>query len=88
MAKPVRMMILADCPHCRRALAMMDELKREHPEYAAVEVEIIEEDKQPALADSLDYYYVPTYFVDGKKLHEGVPTAEAVERVYREALSE
>ena len=38
------------------------------------------------LADSLDYWYVPTYFVDGVKLLEGVPTKEKVEAVLRAAL--
>lgn len=86
--KDVLMMILPDCPYCHQAKFMMEELKREDPRYAAVPVRIVDESRDTALADSLDYYYVPTYFVDGKKLHEGVPTKEAVRRVFETALSD
>ena len=64
----------------------MEELKKEHPEYQAVEIRIADEKKEKELADSLDYYYVPTYFVDGRKVHEGVPTKEKVQAVYEAAL--
>ena len=63
--KKVLMMIQESCPYCRQALRMMDELKEERPEYKAVEVKIVDENREKALADSLDYWYVPTYFVDG-----------------------
>lgn len=84
--KKVLMMIQETCPYCKRALAMMDELKKERPEFEAVQVEIVDENRNKALADSLDYWYVPTYFVDGEKVHEGVPTMEKVRRVYEKAL--
>ncbi len=84
--KPVKMMILASCPHCRRALRMMDQLKADHPEYEKVQVEIIEEDLHPEIADRLDYYYVPTFYVGEEKVHEGVPSMEAVEEVFEKAL--
>jgi hypothetical protein len=31
---------------------------------------------------------VPTFFVAGEKVHEGVPTKEAVEKVFKTALME
>lgn len=86
MPKPVRMMILASCPHCRRAFQLMEELKAAHPDYAGVSIEVIEEDKHPEIADALDYYYVPTFFVGGRKVHEGVPSREAIAAVFEEAL--
>lgn len=88
MTKPVRMMILENCPHCRRAFQMMEELKAVHPEYEQVEIEIIDEARQPESPESLDYYYVPTFFVDGVKVHEGVPSMEAVDHMFREALGQ
>lgn len=86
MSKQVRMMIQDTCPYCKKAFEMMDELREENPEYKSVEVEVIEETRRPELADSLDYWYVPTFFVDGKKMLEGVPTKEKVRSVFREAL--
>ena len=32
---------------------------------------MIEESEQPEVADAFDYYYVPTFYVDGVKVHEG-----------------
>lgn len=85
--KDVLMMMQATCPYCRRALGFMDELKTEHPEYAKVNAKIVDENIEREFADSLDYWYVPTYYVDGVKLHEGVPTKEAVAKVYEAALT-
>ncbi|HIS30336.1 MAG TPA: thioredoxin family protein [Candidatus Limivivens intestinipullorum] len=84
--KNVLMMVLRDCPYCHQAFRMMDELKKAHPEYENVTVRVADEEEEKELADSLDYYYVPTYFVDGEKIHEGVPTPEKVRAVYEAAL--
>jgi len=63
--------ILRDCPFCKRALQYISELKEEHPEFKTIELDIIDEQEQKALADSYDYYYVPTFYLGKKKLHEG-----------------
>ena len=86
--KHVRMMILSHCPHCKRALAMMEDLKAKEPAFAAVEFEIVDEQLHPEIADTLDYYYVPCYFVDGKKIFEGVPSEEKVRSVFEATLAE
>lgn len=84
--KDVLMMMMAGCPHCRRANQMIEELMEEHEEYRSISIRRVDENVDKALADSLDYYYVPTFFVDGKKMMEGVPTKEAVEAVLKEAV--
>ena len=58
-----------------------EELKEEHTEIKTVTIEIIDETQQPELADTFDYYYVPTFYIDGEKVHEGgifKPKMEAV----------
>lgn len=85
--QPVLMMILPHCPHCKRALKLIDELKAEHPAYQAIPFQIEDETKNAALASSLDYWYVPTCYVGGQKLHEGVPSREAIQRVLDAALA-
>lgn len=85
--KDILMMVMAGCPHCRRANQMLDKLMEEHEEYRGVQIRKVDENVDTALADSLDYYYVPCFFVDGKKVMEGVPTMEAVETVLKEAVS-
>ncbi len=85
--QPILMMILPDCPHCRRARALLDELRSENPAYAAVPLQIEDERRNRALADALDYWYVPCCFVGGKKIHEGVPSREAMRAVLDAALA-
>lgn len=84
--KEVKMMVLDACPYCKQAFRMMEELKKRHPEYENVKIEVIEEDREPEKIKGYDYWYVPTFFVGGKKIMEGVPTVEKVELVFREAL--
>ena len=56
--------VLKGCPYCRQAKAWLAELVAENPAYAAVPIEEIEEREQKALADSYDYYYVPTFYME------------------------
>jgi hypothetical protein len=58
----------------------------EFPIYADLEIEKIEETRQPQLANTFDYYYVPTFFVENQKLHEGVATKEKIKYVLEAAL--
>ncbi len=62
---------LAHCPFCKRALQYIEEWKQTHPEYATLEIELIEESEHPDIADRYDYYYVPTFYLGEEKLHEG-----------------
>ena len=85
--KKITMFMFAACPHCKLALKCVDELKAEHPEYAAVPLEMIDERKQPDVAEKFDYYYVPTFYVDSEKVHEGHSEKADVEKVFQAALA-
>lgn len=69
--KNIMMFITSWCPHCKNAASWIDEVKMENPKYADIEVTIVDEEIEPSRAKQYDYYYVPTYFVDGVKIHEG-----------------
>lgn len=84
--KHVRLFYLKNCPFCKKALRYIEDLKAAHAELASVEIEMIEESEQPEVADRFDYYYVPTFYVDGVKEHEGGIYPEEVERILRKAL--
>lgn len=83
--KPILMFMMKTCPHCQRAFAWMDEVKQEHPEYAGIEVTMVDEREQPQLAGKYDYYYVPTFYIEGQKVHEGVASKEIIEHVFADA---
>ena len=84
--KPITYFYLKECPFCKKAFRYIEELKREHPELQTVEIDTIEESEQPEIADRYDYYYVPTFYVDGKKVHEGGIFKEEMEAVLRKTL--
>ena len=66
--KQILMMIQESCPYCRKARKFMEELQAENSEYAEADIRVVDENIEVEFADSLDYYYVPTYYVDGKKI--------------------
>jgi glutaredoxin len=82
MGKHIRLFYLKNCPFCRRAIEYINELNAKDV-YGHVEIEMIEESEQPEIADREDYYYVPTFYADGEKVHEGGITREEVEAVLR-----
>lgn len=84
--KDVKLFYLRNCPFCKKALRYIEELKAQHPELAAIDIEMIEESEQAEVANSYDYYYVPTFYVGGQKVHEGGIYPEEVEAVLRQAL--
>jgi glutaredoxin len=84
--KEVKLFMFEGCPHCRNALNMLKEIFAEHPEYKKVPLTIIDERKHPEIADQYDYYYVPTFYAGAEKIMEGVPSKEAIEKVFAMAL--
>ena len=63
----------------------MEELVSENPKYLDLQVQIIDEEKEPIIAKKYDYYYVPTYYVGETKIHEGVPSKEIIKSVFEKA---
>lgn len=84
--KTVKLFMFEGCPHCKRAQDILREIFAEHPEYVKVPLEVIDEHKSPEIADRYDYYLVPTFFVGAKKMMEGAPSKQAIERVFAAAL--
>ncbi|MBR7024687.1 MAG: glutaredoxin family protein [Selenomonadaceae bacterium] len=69
--KKITMIKMEGCPYCAAAFKAIDELKKN---YAAVEIEVIDKYFQAQLAEKFtDYYYVPSMYVDGKKIYEAHP---------------
>lgn len=68
--KELTMFYLDDCGYCLKARQALDELFQETPAYAEIPLRRIEESREPALADTYDYYAVPSFFIDKDKLFE------------------
>lgn len=85
--QPITMFMQRTCPHSRRAFAWMDEVTADHPEYRALSITMIDEREQTELARQYDYYYVPTFYIGGEKVHEGVASREIIEQVFSRAFA-
>ncbi|MDR0697911.1 MAG: thioredoxin family protein [Tannerella sp.] len=83
--KPITLFYLKNCPFCKKALFYIDELKKQDL-YKNIEIEMIEESEQEEVANQYDYYYVPTFYVDGKKVHEGGIYKDEVEDIFKKTL--
>lgn len=84
--KRIQLFYLKNCPFCKKAFRYIEEAKAAHSELQSLQIELIEESEEPALADQYDYYYVPTFYIDGVKVHEGGIYPEEVEPLLRKAL--
>ncbi len=74
------------CPFCKRAFRYIDELKEENETYRFIEPECIEETQEADYADTFDYYYVPTFYIDKVKVHEGGITKDEVKDILNRVL--
>ena len=61
---------LEDCGYCAKARKALEELYAENPGYREVPIRMIEESREPELADQYDYYAVPSFFDGKEKLFE------------------
>ena len=74
------------CPACGDAKKWMKELKLEQPELAGVQVDLVDVHKTPGFKPPAPFYYVPTFFVNGKKVLEGEVSKQKVEDILRMGL--
>lgn len=77
---------LENCPHCKKAQQLIDQLIAENPDFGSLKIVKIEESKEPELANQYDYFYVPTFYVGDKKLHEGTVNKSQVQQILQSAL--
>ncbi len=92
--KELTIFYLESCPYCRKAMDAVKELVSERPAYGKVAIEWIEETRSPRIAESRDYYYVPSVFYGEEKLYECSPRDDygairrQMERALKKALEE
>lgn len=74
------------CPACAQAKEDIKQLRQEKPELKNVLVELVDVHKTPGFKAPEPFYYVPTFFVNGKKVLEGNAGKEAIEAILRQGL--
>lgn len=85
--KDILLFEMAGCPYCRAAEDWLRELIAQYPAYGQIPIRRVDENREPAVAEQYDYWYVPTFYVGGVKCHEGAATREKVQAVLDKALS-
>lgn len=71
--RSLELFYLTNCPYCINAEKAIAELSKENPLFGKVSIRRIEEEQEPEMIKGHDYYYVPSIFMDGKKLYEAQP---------------
>lgn len=84
--KKVKLFIMESCPYCKQARGYLSELQNDE-RYRDIEIEMIDERVHPEIADTYDYYYVPTFYIDEVKVSEGAVTKDKVKEVLDKAIS-
>jgi len=85
--KKLRVFIQKQCPYCQAALRDLASLTQDSA-FSGIELEIIDELIERELADSYDYYYVPTFYYKEKKLHEGAIDKEELKAVLEAVIGD
>lgn len=81
---------LDGCPYCIRGEQAYEELKKENPDYAKIEVDYVEEDEHPEISSKYDYQANPALFLDGElkyQAHVG-ESYESMKENFRRVLDE
>ena len=86
--KTATIFYLTTCPYCVKGHKALNELQAENPAYAAIKAQWIEESQNAALADTYDYYSVPSIFDGKQKLFECQATMgyDEIKEGFRQAL--
>ena len=82
----LQVFILKNCPYCRKALVYLEELQQEE-KFKDIKIKFIDEAIEKDLANSYDYYYVPSFFFNDVKLAEGAVDLNDVRKVLDKVLS-
>ena len=83
--KDILYFYLPTCPHCAKATKEIEEIRKEHPEYAAVKVQMVDESANEDFAAKFDYNYVPCMYLDGDKKIGGQCDKDKLLALFKEA---
>ncbi|NLM79498.1 MAG: thioredoxin [Ruminococcaceae bacterium] len=84
----VTLFVLKYCGYCRRARQLLDEVLAAEEVLRSVPLRIIDEGEERELAQQYDYYYVPTFYIGDRKVHEGPVNREQISNIFHEALEQ
>lgn len=84
--KSITMFETSWCPYCKQAHTLMKELIQENPKYKDLDINVIDEELHPKISSQYNYYYVPTFYIEKEKAHEGVPSKDIIREIFEQAI--
>ena len=69
----LKIFYLKNCPYCKQAQKYLDIHRLDYPNLM---IKMIEESEQADIANQYDYYFVPCFYYNEEKLHEGAISEE------------
>ena len=79
--------IQKNCPYCKAALRGIEELQKEEI-YQEIEITLIDELVESEYADTFDYFYVPTFYYQDRKIHEGAINDIELKQIFDNVISD
>ena len=76
---------MSNCPYCQKAIKIQNQLLTQE-RYKNIKIEMVDETVHPDIADRYNYFYVPTYYVDDIKIHEGAADENDIREVFESTL--
>ncbi|MDD3171531.1 MAG: thioredoxin family protein [Bacilli bacterium] len=76
------------CPYCLKAEKLMEEVIKDNPEFSKIKINKIEENTNKEVANSYDYYYVPCFWIEKNKIHEGPVSKKELIDIFLQALKD
>ena len=73
------------CPACRNTKQWIEQLRSEKPELKDVDILMVDVHKTPGFKAPAPFQYVPTFFVDDRKVLEGDVSKDKIEYLMRAA---
>ena len=74
------------CPYCQQADSWIKELMDENPKYRDIEFDVRDENTGDFNDPGFEHEYVPSFFLNGKKLHDGAATRDKIRAVLDAAV--
>lgn len=74
------------CPGCAQAKRWIQELQTEKPELTQASIQMVDVHKTPGFKAPAPFTYVPTFFVDDRKVLEGNVSKDKIEYLMRSVM--
>lgn len=86
MKKKLRFFGAVWCPHCKNSEKWIQELIQENPEYAKLDIEHIDIDRDKDKMQGVSFDLVPTFYLEDEKIFEGAPTKDTIKQILDKSL--